>query len=581
MEAQAPILMDDEAIDKEIRRVMRSRVAKRSRRTYNDYMVRYIIFLYDNRERFPDLIRPELLEKLDAAYVQDLGNRTREGRQKKKRIYIRAAILSAFEAIIASDASTHPLFLEKLDFRTLAHFLHTFHKPYTRTTNAAGNQTVVPVQAGDSPDNVINVLLHRSSYDGVASSLANLFTECGVARDINPTIKSMWEMIAIYKKGTTREGAKQRKELGLRSNEGKDPLPFDAYCYLADVLHRKKEPKYQEAHLFLLLDWNMISRADSVITSNIELVGMRNDALAFEPGPTKTDQENKQNVDHPFHIYSCPENPAICTVTAMAKHLMCRPQILNGQCLLFEGSNQYEHYCSILREVVQSDEHRQSLIDRGLDPNYFGTHSLRKGAVTHVASGITSSPPIASICIRANWKMPGVMNRYIKFEAAGDQYVGRCVSGRNRLGTRFAESIPYFDMSEYSPIEKELMMREQDQWIKERMSADGAINDGVFCLFKTCLASFLFHWDWLQKRKKNGILVGVYNGILTPLLPSWNYPEKMTLQQMVSLWLIGIQSEKVPPFRFIAPKQVRHFDKDAKRYHDMKAYLVTIGLVVL
>jgi hypothetical protein len=36
--------------------------------------------------------------------------------------------------------------------------------------------------------------------------------------------------------------------------------------------------------------------------------------------------------------------------------------------------------------------------------------------------------------------MPGVTNRYIKYEDAGDQYVGRCVSGRNRMGRRFAES---------------------------------------------------------------------------------------------------------------------------------------------
>lgn len=102
--------------------------------------------------------------------------------------------------------------------------------------------------------------------------------------------------------------------------------------------------------------------------------------------------------------------------------------MLKGKCKLFKGSNQYKHYNKIYHKIVHSPQYRQSFIDCGLNPNYFGTHSMRKGAATHIASGIILSPPIASICIRVNWKMPGVMNWYIKFESAGDQYVGRYTS---------------------------------------------------------------------------------------------------------------------------------------------------------
>jgi hypothetical protein len=69
----------------------------------------------------------------------------------------------------------------------------------------------------------------------------------------------------------------------------------------------------------------LISRADTAIQQNIELVGMRNDSVVIEMGPTKTDQEAKNHQDHPYHLYSMPENPAICIVTALAKHLMTRP----------------------------------------------------------------------------------------------------------------------------------------------------------------------------------------------------------------------------------------------------------------
>ena len=199
------------------------------------------------------------------------------------------------------------------------------------------------------------------------------------------------------------------------------------------------------------------------VTTNIELVGVLNDALHFQVGLTKTDQEGSKHIDHPFHVFSCPENPVICPVLALSKHLLCNPRILCGKCKLFEGSNQYERFNSILHSIVQSDEYCNEFINFGVHPKYFRTHSMRKGAASHVACGITSCPPVASICFRANRRMPGVMNRYIKYKGAGDQYVGRCVSGRNRLGKGFAESLPYFDFSHRDSVQKGLKRREVDQ----------------------------------------------------------------------------------------------------------------------
>ena len=79
----------------------------------------------------------------------------------------------------------------------------------------------------------------------------------------------------------------------------------------------------------------------------------------------------------------------------------------------------------------------------GIVPEDFGTHSIQKGAATHMATGSTACPPIASICLRANWAMPCVLNRYIKYENAGDQFVGKCVSGRSRKSKEFVASPPY------------------------------------------------------------------------------------------------------------------------------------------
>ena len=108
-----------------------------------------------------------------------------------------------------------------------------------------------------------------------------------------------------------------------------------------------------------------------------------------------------------------------------------------------------------------------------------------------------NGPPFASICIRANWKVPGVMNRYMRYESAGDEFVGRSVCGRARLGKRFAESCPYFDFSDCDEAVKALRMQELDDWIEARLPRD--CDAEFFVLFKFCLASFIFHRQWLDE----------------------------------------------------------------------------------
>ncbi len=87
----------------------------------------------------------------------------------------------------------------------------------------------------------------------------------------------------------------------------------------------------------------MISRADNIVNTHIDLFSVMNDALCCDPGPSKTNQEGTKHQDHPFHLYSVAENPTICVVTAMCRYLICNPTILNGGVKLFEGSSQYEY----------------------------------------------------------------------------------------------------------------------------------------------------------------------------------------------------------------------------------------------
>ena len=54
---------------------------------------------------------------------------------------------------------------------------------------------------------------------------------------------------------------------------------------------------------------------------------------------------------------------------------------------------------------------------------------------------------MASICLRACWSMGSIKDRYIHYEKAGDEFVGRTVTGISWLGSEVAISPVYWDWS--------------------------------------------------------------------------------------------------------------------------------------
>ena len=142
IEAEGGVLWDEDAIAADINHVVNSRIAKITRKSYDDYTVRLIIFLFDHREKFPALIPPGLLTKLEAAALSDLQNLTRAGRPKAIRKFIRKAIRDSFQTIDPADPSTHPITLERLEFKTLAHFLSTFSRRSPKPPSKAMAKTL-------------------------------------------------------------------------------------------------------------------------------------------------------------------------------------------------------------------------------------------------------------------------------------------------------------------------------------------------------------------------------------------------------------------------------------------------------
>ena len=99
---------------------------------------------------------------------------------------------------------------------------------------------------------------------------------------------------------------------------------------------------------------------------------------------------------------------------------MIHPHLLNGEWKVFDVASQYKTRNNIMRDVVRSKSPCNTFVSLDLKPEHIGTHSICKSAITHGECGVTTSAPIAPICIHANWKISRVMKCYIWYENAGD-----------------------------------------------------------------------------------------------------------------------------------------------------------------
>ena len=92
---------------------------------------------------------------------------------------------------------------------------------------------------------------------------------------------------------------------------------------------------------------------------------------------------------------------------------------------------------------------RELLDQLGIPYEEISTHSYRKGSASACASGSTQGPPIVAICLRAGWKLGGVLNTYLCLENAGDQFVGRVATGLPLLRREFGVLPPRFPAEIY------------------------------------------------------------------------------------------------------------------------------------
>ena len=182
--------------------------------------------------------------------------------------------------------------------------------------------------------------------------------------------------------------------------------------------------------------------------------------------------------------------------------MLANPTVTRGV-KLFEGSDPYQRFSKVLRKCLEDNE--AAFNDLGVDIDDIGSHSSRKGAATYCSTGSTVSPPMASICLRAGWSMGPVKEKYIHYEKAGDQYVGRVVAGLNVNSTDFAVSPPYFnfpveDGSEEGGMVTSAVEIEIKNAVSNLIVGGSQMSPQTFKIMTTCFASVCYHYHYLDQK---------------------------------------------------------------------------------
>jgi len=352
-----------------------------------------------------------------------------------------------------------------------------------------GHEVTQDMQTG--PRKVrLEVYQSNSQFSAIRSAIAYVYTSSRV-----PMPDVMSNEMTIFINGMQRTISAAKEHLGLKITEGKDALSFDNYEFLAKQLFFSGEKKDVFNRLFLILDWNLMKRAENCVHAKINHIRFESDSLVFEFAKSKTQQTG--DLHGPWHLYANPDKPWICPQLAMAMYLFTFPDVLRGDVPLFEGTNQYARYSAAMMKLYK--KHEDDLKGSGSEIKNLGSHSARKGVGTMVASGCTIGPPIVPLCLRAGWALGGVKERYLFRENAGDQYVGRCAAGLSPTSKEFAISPAYFDFTDLTEDEAAKMKRAIKAHLSSRIPHFSEVSPNALFLAEMCFASICYKYQYLNK----------------------------------------------------------------------------------
>ncbi|KAG9414613.1 hypothetical protein AC1031_021981 [Aphanomyces cochlioides] len=265
---------------------------------------------------------------------------------------------------------------------------------------------------------------------------------------------------------------------GSKTDSGKRPLSYSKFLQLCDKSLLLNDGGF--THLFLTMTWNLMCRSQSTETIQLDHLSLEGDAIGVKFYKTKTKQEGT-TIRDPRHCYANPFCPRSCIFVALGIYFPCHTQLQHGN--LFPGSKQKDRFGKALSRLVAECQRLEGVVQA----KEIGTHSIRKVVATYACSGTTGGPSIVSICLRCGWSLGNVMERYFRYEAAGDQFVGRIVAGLPINSGNFSALPPHFDVASDDDVVNAVKV----------MFPSLSTVSSMVSILPLLLASLVYHSDFL------------------------------------------------------------------------------------
>ena len=474
-----------------VKEVMGMCVDEKAKDCYANENADFALYLF-----YSDL-KEELLEEW---FINGLENAKNVAGSNKKRQdsamrkYAKSMMLEVHE-----DEDNCPIYLKKMGFEVYSEYLSA------RTPKRGKNKGKLWA-------------LSKSVYDKSRSGLVHLYRMSRTKRK-----KKFNQKLKQFLSGISKKVTNEKVKRGDAGRIGKKKMDFAVYKTICEKMMEEEDKEFIFARLFLILEWNLMARSESVVHAHVNHITWSDDAIIFHFAKTKTDPFGKRS-EQKWHVYSTPDCPATCPVLAMAQYIFSFPGTFCGleedgaeKMRLFPGTRQYDRFMYCLHQIVDKytgldeDDQPKLLTSLGIAKGDLGSHSARKGACSFVASGSTASPPIVAICLRACWSLGPVKERYLHYEAGGDQYTGQVVSGRNMLTVEFAKSPPYFHVDANKK-------REIVSLIRSYMINGDRLPASRLHLLQFLLASLCYHRETLNSKlhPKNQLRSSVFFNSIPP-----------------------------------------------------------------
>ena len=342
-----------------------------------------------------------------------------------------------------------------------------------------------------SPNNMYNryTLYHqaRSHADGKSglghiSSLRAALMD-GFDRHKIELPKLATRQMKKWQKSRTRADmqAKTRSVNPIKFSHARDSLPFPAYKMIAKEMSNACNPFLWT---LFVLQWNMIARVTNAAKLAFVHLNWSNDHMTARCSKSKKDQEGKRAF--PMAFMANRYMWTICPITALAIWFSVTTYT-PGANMVFPGNHQSNRYSIGLRAFLARPDVQTYL--NTFTKLLLGSHSARKGATNHAASGSLIAGVLMSVLLRGQWDIGDTLKRYFKEHQDGDACVARLLAGLDIFGTEFAALPPHFRK----------MTRQMQSLVNAQFPTNplnkAAATGGQGVVLQMCFASLLHHHD--------------------------------------------------------------------------------------